>query len=277
MIVYGDLLFIENLIIGCALLYITGELFNKKFYGVQSKLRLMAGGAFCGVFSMTVFLPVRMPVTVILEIFFAFAVCWVVFGRERLIHKAVAFILVTYFMGGITMGLLFVTKNPGIYTASGIYTGDMKAGLLAIFMSVGVFTAKQIIKTVSARKFFTEHVLAVRISIGESVFETKGFFDSGNQLTEPLSGKPVAVAQKSLWQRLEESGALAPERMGVVPYEAIGERGLMASVRADFIEVNGMPIKGVVIAKGSEELNLDGKAAEGCELLLSRDMSGREI
>ena len=84
-------------------------------------------------------------------------------------------ILVTYFMGGLTMGLLLITDNTGIYTAAGIYTGDMKAALLALFIAVCSFTARQVVKTVRARKFYGEHVFAVRICIGREVFEAQGF------------------------------------------------------------------------------------------------------
>lgn len=277
MIVYGDFLFIENFMIGVVLLYITSEIFNISLSSNVSRLRVVTGGILCGIFSMTVFLPVRMPITVLLEILFALCVCLVVFGHKKLWHKALVFILVTYFMGGLTMGLLFVTKNQGIYAASGIYTGDMKAGFLALFIGIGLFTAKQIIKTVSAKKFYEEHVFDVSIDIDGMIFNTKGFFDTGNQLFDPISGKPVAVAQESLWQRFEEAHVILPQRMGVVPYEAIGADGLMETLRVDDMRIAGRRLKGNIIAKGDKTFDLDGKAAAGCELLLSKYMSERKI
>lgn len=276
MIVYGEVLFTENFIIGSVLLYITAEIFRVTFCTWKDRGRLALGGIMCGIFSLEIFLPIPMPATVISEIAFAFAACLVVLGRERLWQKALVMILVTYFMGGLTMGLLLATHNPGIYTASGIYTGDMKAALLALFIGAGTFTAKQIIKTVAGRKFYEEHVFNVKICIGDKVVETKGFFDTGNQLADPVSGKPVAVAQESLWRRLEAGGLTADDRMGIVPYEAIGVKGIMMSLRVDFMEISGRRLKGNIIARGSGEFGIHGKAAEGCELLLSKDMSDRK-
>ena len=276
LIVYGEILFIENFVIGCVLLYITAEIFKVRFTVLKDKIRFVLGGVMCGIFSMEIFLPLPMYFTVISEIMFAFAVCFVVLGKERIWKKALTMILVTYFMGGLTVGLLLITQNPGIYTASGIYTGDMKAAFLALFIGMGTFTAKQIMKTVASRKFYEEHVFDVKIFIGDEVFETKGFFDTGNQLTDPINGKPVAVAQESLWSRFEDEGAVSDDRIGIVPYEAIGTKGIMMSLRVDFIEISGRRLRGNVIAKGSREFNIYGKAANGCELLLSKDMSDRK-
>ena len=277
MIVYGDMLFAENFIIGCVLLYITGGIFGETFGKPLQKLRLAGGGAMCGAFSMVIFLHVKSPVMMAMEACFAFAVCFSVFGSRDLWRKAVVFILVTYFMGGLTMGLLFITKNPGIYTASGIYTGDMKAGLLALFIGTGLVTAKQIIRTVTQRKFYREHVFCVALCIADEVFTVKGFLDTGNQLRDPIDGKPAAVACESLWQDMERAGVLVPERMGVLPYGSIGGTGLMISVRTDNIRVGDRSFKGCMVAKGGSSLDIEGRASGDCSLLLSRYMADREI
>ena len=275
MTVYGDILFAENFIIGCALIYITAEVFGADLHGRTAKLRLTAGGVMCGLFAMLIFLPVRMPLTVVLEAGFAFAVSVVVFGVKGAWKKALVLILVTYFMGGVTMGLLLVTGNTGMYAATGIYTGDMKAAMLAVFICTGTFTAKQIIRTVSKKKFYSEHVFAVRIVSGGGIVETRGFFDSGNQLTDPVSGMAVAVAQESLWERLESAGIVTPERSRLIPYDVIGAHGLLEAVRVDDVESAGKHRGNTIIARAGCGFGLAGRDLEGCELLLSREMHSR--
>lgn len=277
MIVYGDLLFAENFIIGCVLLYITGEIFGEAFGEIVQKLRLVGGGVMCGAFSMVIFLHVKSPAMMAMEACFAFVVCFSVFGSRGLWRKAVVFILVTYFMGGLAMGLLFITKNPGIYTASGIYTGDMKAGLLALFIGTGLVTAKQIIRTVTQKKFYQEHVFCVVLCIADEIFNVKGFLDTGNQLRDPINGKPAAVASESLWRDMERAGVLAPERMGVLPYGSIGGTGMMVSVRADNIIVGDKSFKGCMVAQGGSSLDVGERMAGDCQLLLSRYMADREF
>lgn len=277
LIVYGELLFVENFVVGCVLFYITGEIFKVKHMGITGKLRFIIGGILCGIFSMIIFLPIKSQLVLLFELAFAFVVCFVVFGKEKIWQRGVVFILVTYFMGGITMGILLVTENTGIYTVSGIYTGNMKAGWLAIFIALGVFTTKRIIKVVSKEKFLKEHVFDVKISIAEVIFETKGFVDSGNQLTDPISGKSVVVAQASIWKKFQQSGVLLPEKMGIVPYKGISGGGIMISVRTDYIEIEHKRMRGIVITNGIERFDLTDKATENCEVLLSKYMTGRKI
>ena len=227
----------------------------------------------CGAFSMAIFIHARSPVMMVMEACFAFAVCFSVFGSRKLWQKAVTFILVTYFMGGLTMGLLFITKNPGIYTASGIYTGDMKAGLLALFIGVGTVTVKQIIRTVSRGRFYREHVFWVSIRIGDKTFSVKGFLDSGNQLKNPVDGKPAVVACESLWLEMERAGVLVSERMGMLPYGTVGGSGLMVSVRADNILVGDRSYKSCMVARGGSGMAIEEMAAGDCRLLLSGYMA----
>lgn len=314
MIVYGELLFLENAVIGGVLLYVTAEIYGG--FGVQrGAWRFLAGSVMCGLFSLAIFLPppilfgisLRVPVMMTLEAAFAVVVCAVVFGcdvrgsggcreswnkcrrswkggimsgwRRLPWRRSLTFLLVTYFMGGFTMALLLVTDNTGIYTAAGIYTGDMKAGMLALFIAIGVFTAKRIICTVRNRKFYSQHLYEARIVAENRIIDTKAFLDTGNNLRDPVSGRPAAVASDGLWRRMEEMGMIVENRYCIIPYEAVGSSGLLEGLRIDTIELNertdgkkrGRRIRNAVIVKGGKEAFSSGHAS-GCELLLSKEM-----
>lgn len=273
LIVYGEILFAENLIIGFVLLCITAGIFKINFSDRYVKLRLVAGSILCGIFSLTIFLPVKMPAAIAMEAAFAFTVCAVVLGREKLWKKALTFILVTYFAGGVTMALLLATQNDGLYNISGIYTGDMKAGMLALFIGATFFVSKQIIKTVYNKRFYQEHIFNVIISIGGYEEEAKAFLDTGNGLREPISGRNVAVASDSLWEKFEKIGAVTPERVCLIPYESIGVRGILMAVRTDSIKVEKRVLKKCIIAKGDDNLSIGDGEADGCSLLLSKGMT----
>lgn len=277
MIVYGDILFAENMIIGGVLLYITCEIHGLGISSRMQKLRLLAGSLLCGFFSLTVFLPVKTLLTLLMEAVFAVCVCCISFGREKLWQRALTFLLVTYFIGGMTMGLLLLTHHSGMYTAVGIYTGDMKASMLALFIGMALFTAKQVIKTIANKKFYRQHLYRVRLLSGENVIEAEGFLDTGNGLHDPVSGKPVAVAAESLWKRMDELGFLRQERYCAIPYEAVGGGGVLDGVRIDALYIEQRQIKGCIIAKGDGAADLGVKDAAGCEMLLCRDMMDRKF
>lgn len=295
MIVYGELLFIENAVIGAVLLYLTGDICGATFGGKVAKLRLLAGSLMCGIFSLVIFIGAKDWVMVLMELIFAVAVCSVVFGCQGrhfitlLRTFTVAFILVTYFLGGITMGLLLLAQQQGIYTAAGIYTGDMKAAMLALFIMLGYMTVRQTIKTIRSIKLYDEHSYQVKLKIGEHELSVRGFLDTGNHLRDPVSGKPVSVASESLWQRMKASGMLPENKFTLIPYETVGSKGVLEAVRMSHAELASEPlmgretsgkmkIDGFIIARNSEDFHIGDndkmKEGGGYELLLSSNIKG---
>lgn len=300
MIVYGDLLFIENMIIGGVLLYLTGEICgHNRWRSFESSsylgmLRFVAGSMMCGAFSLVIFLEKDLSAAakgaslVLMEAIFAVCVCTVVFGCKgqactkctwllRLPwRKAGAFILVTYFMGGIVMALLLITKHQGIHTAVGIYTDDMKGAALTLFICIGYVTVKQILKTVRSKKLYTEHTYEAEIVIGEHIIKASAFLDTGNRLKDPLTGKPVAVASERFW---EENLASFDVRFALVPYEAVGTKGLLYAIRTDHIKIAEKKSRGCLIARGerafmagADVIDNTGCVSNGYDLLISGEM-----
>lgn len=168
------------------------------------------------------------------------------------------------------MGLLLVTGHQGIYTAVGIYTGDMKAALLALFIWLGYMTAIQIIKTVKKEKLYTEHSYEARIVCMGVRITAKAFLDTGNRLKEPLSGRPVAIASEYLWEKMQSCGALHEERFSLVPYETVGSKGVLEAIRTDYIDIGGRRIKGSFIARKNGRF-LIGTGMKRCSMQASAD------
>lgn len=74
-----------------------------------------------------------------------------------------------------------------------------------------------------------------------------GLADTGNSLTEPITGKPVSVIQAEELKKI-------PDKILLVPYNSVGkERGLMRAFVADNMVVNGRTVEKPIIGihKGS--------------------------
>lgn len=277
MVIYGEMLILENIVTGSVLLYITGEVFGSGFETVHKKLRLAVGSIMCGLFSLLLFCQLNMLLNVLAEMAFALAVCSVVFGYVGVYKKAVVFVLATYFMGGITMGLLLAAGNTGIYTVSGVYTGEMKAAVLAMFTAVFFAASKQIIKTFYKSKLYVEHSFSIEISAGGQSVEAAAFLDTGNSLKEPITGRPVAVAESGLWLRMKDEGMITEDRFCVIPYRTVGSEGLMKAVRVDYILIDGRYIRNCIIAKNDMGFNMKLSGNKECELLLSKYMAHKGV
>lgn len=284
--VYGEILFAENAVMGGVILYITSLISEKLFDrgkkmpagDFNSNVRMVVGGIMCGAFSFVIFIPLNIIWGIVIEASFALLVCCVVLGKRALWKKALTFIIVTYFMGGIVMGLLLITQNSGIYTMSGVYTGDMKAAMLAVFTAASLLLAKKTIAVVSDRKFYSEHIFDVTLYIGDATFNTKAFLDTGNTLKEPVSSIPVAVASDILWEEIIGSEKTGSERVCVIPYETVESKGILMGIKIDNIAVNGIKTGKCAIAKGDGSFKIwfDEKADEKPGLLICREMVYRK-
>lgn len=271
MIIYGELLFLENFIIGGVILYLTSEICcrNRK-NGWKWWLRLAAGAAMCGCFSMVLFLPVGGLVTAGMEAGFAILTCGTVYGWVRVWKKALTFLLTTYFMGGMIMGLLLLMQSRALYSPAGIYTGQMHGVVLAGLIGAAALTVIYAVRAVRARRIYLCHVADVRICSGEIQIETRGYCDTGNGLTEPMTGRAVAVADHALWERMKCSGMVREDRMLLLPCTTIAGRELMQAVTVDGVFVNGRRVGSLVIGKGPERFMIREMSEAKCELLLPK-------
>ena len=297
MIVYGEMLVAENTIIGAVLLYITGRICGVSDDVRFRKARLAAGSFMCGIFSLTIFLGIKTFTMLVTEMIFSVAVCTVTFGRRKKPEgvafprtlvavmpwkNALTFILVTCFMGGVTMMLLLISGRQGIYAATGIYTGDMKAALLAVFICSGYAASMQIIRTVKRSRLYAEHSCSVRIMLCGRQLTANAFLDTGNHLREPVTGRPVAIASEAMWKRLQDSVSceecgdedIMQLRFALIPYEAVGISGVLEAIRIDSIETESGRIRGCYIAGSDGSFRAySGRSAEvDRELLLSAEM-----
>lgn len=95
---------------------------------------------------------------------------------------------------------------------------------------------------------------------GRSV-QVEGLVDTGNSLKEPISGRPVAVLEKKVWEELYPTEA--PPGMRVIPYHSVGKSaGILTGypVKSMEIELGGIRriCEDVYIAIWQERLSETG-------------------
>lgn len=122
------------------------------------------------------------------------------------------------------------------------------------------------------------HATLVR---GERRMTAVALIDSGNSLTEPVSGKPVCVVDERLYDGLWEDGELGYR---VIPYHSIGKKhGIMQGylLPALVIDVDGMKLefRDVYVAVSRERISgTETGGGETVEIIINPrllDKSGR--
>ncbi len=279
MTVYGDILIAENIITGGVLIYLTALVCRRSVSGKFFLLRYAAGCVMCGLFSLTIFLPGNMILRLLMEAVFALMLCGVVFGFNGIVKKAFVFVLVTYLMGGMTMGLLLLSQSNGIYSGTGIYTGDMKAGILALFTAMFTAAVKKAVSLAEKRRFSDEYVFDMEIVSGGKTVSARGFVDTGNSLKDPVCGRPVAIADQAVWHDMESAGMVQDTKLRMIPYETVGAEGVLYGVAVDLMRLHEKArdagtsgsvtdIRGCVIVCGRDSFRHDCFTERRCGVLL---------
>lgn len=162
-----------------------------------------------------------------------------------------------------------------------LYVYAFLLGGIMIFMHnriplIGKYTEKVwLIITLGFATFaIVDHFLKIHKSHQENVFLQVGIpcgveevsvtalMDTGNGLTEPVSGKPVSILEETAWERLKP--LMKPEKTKAIPYHNIGNpHGLLIGYELSelYIEESGRREKyeSVVVAVGKGKISKGGK------------------
>ena len=99
-----------------------------------------------------------------------------------------------------------------------------------------------------------------------SRWKLTGLIDTGNHLTEPLTGRPVSILEWREAEKIERFCQIQKEENGYlyIPYHAIGtEHGWMMGIVIDAMQINyeGEEIRILhpVLAVSREKLSTDGR------------------
>ncbi|WP_174613168.1 sigma-E processing peptidase SpoIIGA [Virgibacillus ihumii] len=182
--------------------------------------------------------------------------------RIRSLYRMMKLLLLFYFttfaIGGGLLAIHFLFQNPVGVSTSGILTfnsgfGDPVSWLFIVvgFPLVWMFTKTRMDKH-AEEKIRYDQLCPVNIQIDSKSFSTTGYIDSGNQLMDPVSKKPVIICDeyflkkwfteddwKALYQahselNFEKLPAKWEHRINIIPYQGVeGNRTFMMGIKPD--------------------------------------------
>lgn len=181
MVYYVEYVFAENFIIDFILLFITGKLVRK---GIVYK-RLIAASivgalyviltAYVAEAFMTYFI-VKFSVSVLM-LMIAFD-CKGILVNLRMI---ICFYITSLIMVGIITGLYYFTYSK------------ITVGVIVVSLFTGYVALNFFFKEIKTRREKNNYMRTVTIRLMDSSKSIRGFIDTGNELSDPLTGKPVIV------------------------------------------------------------------------------------
>jgi stage II sporulation protein GA (sporulation sigma-E factor processing peptidase) len=274
-VVYVDSLFLINFVINYIMLLVTTKICAAR----TNRLRLALSAAFGAGYSVAVVLP------------FAFAL----FLASPFVKVAVGILMVLASFGGqariIRLTLVFfavsVAFGGAVMAASLLGGGGLYGGLLTpidLRVLILAFAVCYVVLTLVFRRagrVRSGGIVSLKLRHGGREVAIRALRDTGNALTDPMSGRPVIVAGvndvtplfpqsvrgtvaglrlKDAVKVLEElSDTGSTVRFHLIPYSAVGTAGgMLLAFRPDEIIVDGKVKTGMLLALSPNSVSESG-------------------
>ncbi len=256
-VIYIDTLFLLNALVDYLLLLAAARLAGEPL----RRWRFALGAALGGLYAVAIFLPglgfLAHPLCRVASAALMLVAAYG--GSCRLLRQGVLFVALTCAFGGgvVAIGLL---GGTGLSLGNGVFYSalDLKIVLLSAAVCYGVLTL--VFQRLARHSGANGELVPVKLRLGERTVALTALVDTGNTLTDPVSGRPVMVAEG------ERAGPLFPRehrpspgdltdpaaalarlgtgewrgRFRLLPYRSVGvERGLLLCVRLDTLELDG--------------------------------------
>ncbi len=269
-----------NFIMNTFLLYLTARLMRREI----SRGRLLAGGFMAALYSLAVFLPASVfifswlgkLIASVIVIFFTFRPKRI----PELLRLCAAFFLTSFFLAGTIFAFYCFGSAPAMVKGGVFYLETPRPGMLftgalvafALLLLVWHFSERQ-----RKRKSFQ---MSLVICEEKQKVKVNALIDTGNQLREPFSGKPLSVASyKALRSLLPETLVAAYDQgndpvaalstltaeqeknFGIAPFRSLENSGILVTYRPPLVllEYDGQQEarKDIVFALTARPLSLD--------------------
>lgn len=287
-VVYLDILLAVNCTVNAVLLWLTGKLGRMKTRPVRIIIGAVTGSAYL----VLLFLP-RAEVAESSAVKFACSVVMlmVTYAPVELAKFAMLlcfFYLSSVLLAGTALCIIFLSRSSGTWWTATTAMVNLDVGwwvmAVATLLAVGL---GMLLRQVSQRQRWPGQVcLPIVIDFAGQKARVEALLDTGNALSDPLSGRPAIVIEyhairgvlpveiQALYERggendwLEAGSALAEsewsDRFSLVPFTAVGKtRGLLLGFRPDQVEVQvraeAAATKEAIVCISRQKLSAEGR------------------
>lgn len=256
--VYADSFLLLQFVMNCYVLVLVNNMLRQKV-----RLRRLLWGAFGGtIFSLIpFFLPLKVFISMLISFFMS--ILWLAvftFRTNRKEHflKVLEKLCISTVLlgGGLLVCLRIISRgwNSHIRILHVLLLGGVVCSILTVVLRKNRKNSNTCRVTLFGEKQGKD--TSGNISTGGVSIEA--LIDTGNSLIEPISGKPVAVLDKAVFEQV--FGEQKPAVFRVIPYHSVGKKaGVLPGYRLDRIvvetEENAKEYKEVYIGVGEDVLS----------------------
>lgn len=226
-----------NFIMDYMIILITSRIAKVK----KKRIRQLAGAGCGALYSVIVIKPLTnhlFKITLV-NILIAAVMVLISFGftsASVYIKNVFLLFVVSFTMSGI-INYLYYSTVIGKYVRNVLSGNSNKVVNARKFILVSVLAyilLSAIVRIIFSVRKDMELYYDVKITFRGKSVVVRGLYDTGNGLTEPVSGKMVHIAEYKILKPLLEGDEKAKENIYVIPFHSIGEEdGIMYGIRMD--------------------------------------------
>lgn len=265
MIIYLDLLLIENFIVNYFLISITCRTVNIKYSIWKNTISALIGALSC----ITIFFPLSYVGQICVKITVAVTmICVTIDGKlkNNIITIFKSFFTLNFYsmvLAGVSIFLIF---NEGGVMPKNSYIINFPHKKLFIAIIICYLCIERITIYIKERMSLHNLIYKVEIEIKGNKKIVQAFMDTGNELMEPVTRLPVIIVEDNIFNNV----IIKESEKFLIPYKVVnGQGGNLEGLKADSVKINVKgynEIKEAIIVFCHNKLSASGEY----EALLSR-------
>ena len=264
--IYIDILLFINLVIDFLILDIT-----KVILSVNVKYKkIFIGSIVSSLFSLIIFLPNLFPIlNFLINITISALIILLTYGRCTLntfIKRLICYIGINIIFAGIITAIFSINKYENIIVNNGTFYFDISP-ILLIILTLICYIILYIGKRILGKQIIAEKICNITAVLDGNSYIFNAKVDTGCDLREPFSNKPVIIAEITIFSTLN----LNNKQFRLVPFNSLGGEGILKAIKLDKLFIDNTLInKEIYVGFCENILKGDVKA------LISNDIIGDE-
>ena len=255
MVVYIDVLLLENFIVNTFLLSITARTVSTRVRGPYTYVAGFIGSLYIFTIlidSLKYFNNILMNITI------AVIMVFITFRKKDLlfnIKASIIFILYSMLLAGLCIFIEFNQNNSSV-SQGVIYNFSYKKLMLSVIIIY--LLIDRAVLFVKDRREMHSFIYEVDIILKTSKKEIKAFLDTGNELVEPVTNLPVIIVEKHIFKEEDIQGY----DIFYIPYAVInGSYGKLKAIKPECVKIHRedyMEERDVLVAFCEKKLSNSG-------------------
>ena len=259
MTVYLDIIFLENFILNCIILYAVSLVIKEKAGCIKLIIASLIGASYVIIYYLINF---QSKWNLIFKIILSVVMVYISFmpkSFKEFIKQITFFYLVSFVFGGASLGVIYMVNAGKISIRNGIIVGNytLKTIFIGVILAFTIITVafKFVKNRISKKDLFCN----IKIIINQSKINVKAVIDTGNFLKEPITNIPVIIVEKDILRNFVPKEILEnlenilggdlkniPEniqneymsKLKVIPFSSLGKQnGMLLGIKADGVVV----------------------------------------